>query len=363
MKKQISLLKSHYIICGFGRVGTAAAEYFKKAGAGFVIIENNPVQCRDIRKRGYLYIEGDPTHENVLLETGIKSAMGLLALLNSDPDNLFVVLTARELNPTLHIIARAEEPASEKKIFRAGADGVISPFATAGSQIASDILALSGNQGQTNESSVRPKAIPQWITVQEGSGMPGKTVSTVSCQMGKAIIGIRRNGRDSIFPGPETELEGGDMLLTADEKGDDENHLEQREPERQKLVIVDDNPVILRLYGRLFQRAGFCPLTATNGQEGLDVIIRERPVAAVVDYMLPILSGIEVCRRLRETEECQGVKLVLFTSDNQPETRKRGLEAGADAVVIKSPEASEVIETVLKVLEGEQSPVYGKARQ
>ena len=190
--------------------------------------------------------------------------------------------------------------------------------------------------------------------------MLGETISRVSSQMGREVIGLRRNKCDFIFPDPETKLESTDMLLVIDEERDNENQLAQRLPEPQKVVIVDDNPVILRLYTRLFQKAGFYPMTATNGREGLNLIIQEKPVVAVIDFMLPILSGIEVCHRVHTTKACHGIKLILFTADNQPETRERALNAGADAVVLKSPEASEVIETVIQVLRKDQTP--GKDR-
>ena len=353
MKKKISHLKSHYIICGFGRVGAAASEYFKKAGVDFVIIEADAEQAQAIQAKDHLYIEGDATREKTLLEAGIKSANGLLALLNSDPDNLFIVLGARELNPTLHIIARAEESSSEKKIFRAGADSVISPFATAGKQIAGDILSATGKPVHSEECSGLPISVPRWITVQDGSSMTGETISTVSGQMGCDVIGLRRNGHDSIFPDPGEKIETTDMLLVLDVH-DNGNQLAQPPSDPQKLVIVDDNPVILRLYNRLFQKAGFHPVTATNGRDGLNLIIREKPVAAVIDFMLPVLSGIEVCDRVRKTEECKEVKLILFTADKRHETRKRALNSGADEVVVKSPEASEVIETVIRIIKKEE---------
>lgn len=351
MKKKISRLKSHYIICGFGRVGDAALDYFDKNDVRSVMIEANPDQCEVIKEKGYLHIEGDATRESILMEAGIKSATGLLALLNSDPDNLFIVLSARELNPTLHIISRAEDASSEKKIMRAGADSVISPFATAGKQIAGDMLAATGKTSDlATELSLGPDAVPQWITVQDGSSMLNETISAVSGQMGRDVIGLRKNGSDFIFPDPETRLEAGDMLLVVDEKQKNNSKPDQRSPDPPKLVIVDDNPVIMRLYARLFQKAGFYPITATNGRDGLDLIIQERPVAAVIDFMLPVISGIELCDQVRKTEACRDTKLILFTADGKSETRKRALKAGADAVVVKSPEASEVIETVIKAI-------------
>ena len=100
MKKKISALKGHYIICGFGRVGAAAVEYFEESGVDFVILESNSTNLQQVKEEDYLCLEGDATQESVLINAGIKKAKGLLALVGSDPDNLFLVLTARELNPT-----------------------------------------------------------------------------------------------------------------------------------------------------------------------------------------------------------------------------------------------------------------------
>ena len=105
-------------------------------------------------------------------------------------------------------------------------------------------------------------------------------------------------------------------------------------------MIVDDNPTILRLYSRLFQKVGFSAITATDGKEGLRIITEERPIAAVIDFNLPSLSGIEICEQVRSQEECRDMKLVLFTTDDRPETRTRALKAGANEAVIKSSEAS-----------------------
>ncbi|MEE4352641.1 MAG: NAD-binding protein [Desulfatiglans sp.] len=356
MKKKISQLKSHFIICGVGRVGAAAVEYFSKMGSPCVMIETNSEQCQEMKERGFFCIEGDATRETTLLDAGIKSASGLLALLNSDPENLFIVLTARELNPTLQIIARAEDSSSERKTLRAGADSVISPFATAGKQIAQDMLEVAGKSPGPKECVSPTNVAPLWVSIQPGSSMQGETVKLVSEEMGRQIIGLRRNGNDLILPPPETVLEKGDRLLVIDER--EQHRDETSQPltnEPLKVVIVDDNPVILRLYTRLFQKAGFYPITARDGREGLDTIIRERPAAAVIDFMLPVFSGIEVCRRLREKPEHAGAKLILFTSDNRAGTREEALKAGADEVVVKSAEAYDLITTVTKIVGGKKS--------
>jgi len=343
MKKRLSDLKSHFIICGYGRVGAAAAGYFEAAGTPFAIIEKNPGLLEKIKEKGFPYVEGDATRESLLREAGIKEARGILALLSSDPDNLFIVLSARELNPILHIVARAEDPSSEKKIHRAGADRVVSPFATAGRQIASDLLGNGGKSGQLDGISGLISAVPRWISIEPGSSMINQSISSVAAEMGREIIGLRRKDQDSVLPDLKVILQSDDQILVLDDEQADETE----SADRPKVVIVDDNPIILRLYTRLFKQRGFLPVTASDGGEGLEVIIREKPVAAVIDYMLPVMSGIDICRRLREMEENQEMKLILFTSDEKSETHRLALEAGADGVVVKSSDSSEIIDTVI----------------
>ncbi len=355
MKKQIMLLKGHYIVCGYGRVGAAAVEKFKKVDAEFVIIEANSAQCQGIREKGYFLLDGDATSETTLLEAGIKTARGLLALLDSDPDNLFIALTARELNPTLHIIARSEEASSEKKILQAGADSVISPFTAAGRRIANDILSSSGQLSRLTDPSDRPQASPQWISVQDCEGMSGMEIGAVSAEMGINVIGLRRQGHDFLFPDMQEKTQASDMLLVMPEEQTCADQGQQCSQDPPKVVIVDDNPVILRLYTRLFKKAGFYPMAATNGEQGLDLIIHEKPAAAVIDFNLPLMSGDEICERVRTKEGLQDTRLIIFTSDETPAIKKRALKAGADEVIIKGPEASEVIDAVIRVLR-EDSP-------
>ncbi|OQY43987.1 MAG: hypothetical protein B6240_11345 [Desulfobacteraceae bacterium 4572_87] len=291
MKKRISQLNQHYIICGFGRMGAAAPEHLLKAGSEFVVIEADPARCLEIQEEGFLHIEGDATRESVLLQAGIKKASGLVALLNSDPENLFIVLTARELNPTLHIISRAEDVSSKKKILRAGADSIILPFATAGKQVAEDILIATGKTTASVFHPHQPQNTPYWISVSAETATQNQTILSITDPDGSQVLGLRRNGRDILLPDPDTTLESGDEILVLRGTGDLQPSLKRPKVNPKKLVIIDDNPVILGLYTRLFQKAGFHPLTAINGREGLDLIIHEKPHAAVIDFMLPVLRS------------------------------------------------------------------------
>ena len=350
MKKRIESLSSHYIVCGFGRVGKFAIKKFAMENADFVIIENDRDICDKIKQLGYAYIEGDATNETLLLEAGIKSASGLLALLSSDPNNLFIALTGRELNPTLYIIARAEDASSEKRMLQAGADKVVSPFSTAGEQVANEILTITGKSTKKPENFQQVNIFPIWVNVQNGSSMIGLTVEKVSKEMGREIIGLRAKESDFIFPDPITIIKENNILLVLDEKDEIISHETQQPIQPKKVVIIDDNPVILRLYVRLFQKAGFIPLTAKDGVEGLELIIKEKPAAAIIDFMLPLLSGIEICKKVRQTKGCEQIKLILFTSENQPEIKKQALDAGADEVVIKTSKAMEVIHSAIKLM-------------
>jgi len=356
MKKEILGLKSHYIICGFGRVGASAVKHFINADADFVIIESNAAACDVLKEKGYLFIEGDATSETILLDAGIKSASGLIALLDSDPENLFISLTARELNPTLHIIARAGDLTSENKIHRAGADSVVSPFRTAGKQIALAILSATDKAAPGIDNQLTNGGVTQWISIQDNPELEGKTLTAVSQQVQQTIVGFRRGRHDTIFPDGEIKVKKSDLILTIEETSEPDRLRENTCQDFRKIVIVDDNPSILRVFSRLFRKAGFNPLTAKDGQEGLARIIEEKPVAAVIDFQLPSLSGIELCREIRANRACREIKLILFTSDKTAETRNQALSAGADDVVVKSADSSEIIKTVEDVLNSDSVP-------
>jgi voltage-gated potassium channel len=356
MKKRISLLEKHFIICGFGRMGEAASKYLLEAKSDFVILETDAARCAEIQEKGFPHLEGDATRESLLLHSGIKTASGLIALLNSDPENLFIVLTARELNPTLHIISRAENASSEKKLLRAGADSVISPLATAGKRVAEDILAATGRKEFTLHHDSSHHVSPCWLTVSDHPDLYNHSIRSSEENLNAQILGLHRDGKDEIFPDQNTVLKTEDKILILKGLSNPRSTTQSFETEVQKLVIVDDNPVILSLYNRLFRKAGFHPLTAANGREGLNLILSEKPAVAVIDFMLPILSGVEVCRKVRVDPANRDIKLILFTADDQSETKRRALNAGADAVVVKSPNASEVVETVLKIMKNSSRP-------
>jgi voltage-gated potassium channel len=137
--KKIEELKNHYIICGYGRMGKIIGMEMKEDKASFVVVEKSP-EILSTMDKDTLAIQGDSTQDSILREAGIERAQGLISVLSSDADNLYVVLSARGLNPKLVIVARASEEGAEKKLLRAGADRVISPYYIGGLRIAHTIL-------------------------------------------------------------------------------------------------------------------------------------------------------------------------------------------------------------------------------
>jgi voltage-gated potassium channel len=137
MEAAINRLQGHHILCGYGRVGRQVAREFASDGVPFVIIEQDPAIVEECLEEGYLVLLGEASDDEVLDEAGIRRAGGLVAAVDSDADNVFVVLSARKLNPKLHIVARASSDESAAKLEIAGADRTLSPYAVGGRRLAS----------------------------------------------------------------------------------------------------------------------------------------------------------------------------------------------------------------------------------
>ncbi len=136
---KINKLRDHYIICGYGRIGQMVAAEFERRPIPFVVIENNSEKAMR-QPPDFPILVGDGTEEEVLLAAGIERAKGLVTVLHSDASNLFVTLSAREINPKLFIIARYEEERTKNKLLRAGADKVVSPYIIGGTRMAMAVL-------------------------------------------------------------------------------------------------------------------------------------------------------------------------------------------------------------------------------
>ncbi len=201
MKKEITKIKEHVIICGAGDTGKKVIEEFLRAKKKFVVVEEKPDTIQELQERysDILFIQGDATKDEVLIEANIKNASALVTSLSLDADNLFVVISARTLNPNLLIISRSVEAGTEQKLYNAGANYVISPNTVEGIRMASVILrptvvsfieVISGSEGL----SLRMEE----IDIPAGSPFHGKTLKEIQIpqKTGLIVLAIKK-GADS----------------------------------------------------------------------------------------------------------------------------------------------------------------------
>lgn len=214
----IKKLKNHYIVCGFGRIGSLICKELAKKPVPFVVIENKPDLKERLEQEGYLYITGDATLDETLLEAGILRARGIVSVLPSDADNVFITLTARGLKPELVIVARAgEEEKSEQKLLRAGADKVVSPYVIGGTRMAHAILkpaVVDFIEIATAGGNV--ELAMEEITVGRNSSLEGKSIaeSGVRQTLGVIIVAVKRaSGRMEFNPPPDLKMETNDKLI------------------------------------------------------------------------------------------------------------------------------------------------------
>lgn len=146
MERRIEDLTDHYLICGFGRVGQQVARDFLEQGVDFVVIDNDADAREPLEELNVLHLRGSASDDALLLEAGIRRARAVIACVDSDAENIFITLSARELAPEIEIIARASQESSERKLLRAGASDVISPYKASGRAMAR--IALSARPQQ-----------------------------------------------------------------------------------------------------------------------------------------------------------------------------------------------------------------------
>ena len=136
IQRMIDSYSDHFIVCGYGRVGRQVARDLRVAGAEVVVIDHNPENREPAKHDGVAYIEAQASHDEVLLHAGIERAAAVIACVDSDAENIFIALTARELSSRVRVIARAAIEESGRKLLHAGADEVISPYTMAGAEMA-----------------------------------------------------------------------------------------------------------------------------------------------------------------------------------------------------------------------------------
>ncbi|NNL75626.1 MAG: potassium channel protein [Desulfobacterales bacterium] len=217
LQKQISDLKKHFIICGFGRIGHIICKELFEDSINFVVIEQDPAGIEEIVSLKYLFLEMDATTEEALLAAGIMNAKGLVTAVNSDANNVFITLTAKGLRPDIFVLARASEEKNEEKLIKAGATRVVSPYFIGARRMAHVLkrptvvdfldIATMGNQ---------LGLIMEEAEVGQTSALIGKNLieSRLRQEFGIIIVAIKKVSDQMIFnPSPSETLEAGDVIV------------------------------------------------------------------------------------------------------------------------------------------------------
>ncbi len=219
LEKKIRLLKDHYIICGFGRMGKIICKELSDKKIPFVVVEKKSDSVVDVDET--IIFEGDATEDEVLKKVGIERAKGLVSVLPTDAENLFVVLSARGLNAELLIVARAGEEGSEQKLFRAGADRVVSPYHIGGLRMAHTILkpaVMDFIEFATKSGNIDLQM--EEVSVKEGSNLAGLTLDEcgIGRELGIIIVAIKKlDGQLAFNPTFRTTIKAGDTLIALGE--------------------------------------------------------------------------------------------------------------------------------------------------
>ena len=217
MTRTIAALEKHFIVCGMSATGRYVIDELKKTGRSFVVIDRDPERTRQLSDEGILNIEGDATNDAVLQAANIGTAAGLLTTLHADSDNLFVVVTARGLNPSLKIIAKAINEESERKLRQVGADSVVMPDFIGGLRMASEMIRPSvvgflDTMLRSRDKTVRVEE----IRIPDNSPLRGKSLadSAILDMEGVTVVAVS-DGKGSYRFNPSRErfLSGGDVVI------------------------------------------------------------------------------------------------------------------------------------------------------
>jgi voltage-gated potassium channel len=215
--RMLDNISDHFIVCGYGRIGSIVAHEFQRQEVPFVIIERDPERLQRAIEDGALAVEADASREEVLKRVGIARARGLIAAVGTDAENVYTVLSARVLRPDLFIVGRAETEDATQKLMRAGASRVISPYQIGAVQIAQTALRPAVVDFMTlATSSDNIDLMMEEVTICDGSALANQSIVQANLRQryGVIIIGIQRVDRRMDFnPEPDTAIHTGDKLV------------------------------------------------------------------------------------------------------------------------------------------------------
>ncbi len=220
-KRDVDRLTDHYIICGYGRIGTVIADELHEHKIPFVIVDSSPEKVEEIAQKGYPAILGDSVHEEVLLAAGIMRAKGLVTAVGSPADNVYITISAKALKPGIFVLGRAHDEIAEKRLKAAGADQVVCPYSIGGRRMANIILrpAVVEFLDLTVGKKDLELAIEE-LRVKRGSSLIGKTIidSEIRNKYGAIIVAIARPNEKMVFnPPPQSVILEDDVLIALGE--------------------------------------------------------------------------------------------------------------------------------------------------
>ncbi len=241
MNKEISKLKNHVIVCGFGRIGQNLAHRLSRHRVPFIVLDTSVDSIAEAAVHGYLCLEADATDENVLLSVGLNRASTIVFGIQSDPDNVFLTLTVRNLNPDIRIVARGEDPRTEKKLLQAGANQVVMPAIIGAERIAdmiirpeaSDLLRCVGQESGLNAELEEFKFTAE-------SAFTGRTVREAEERQEKLmIVAVRRTDGETVFnPKDDEILQVDDIAIVMGPEADIEAFYERCVAPHSEAVLV-----------------------------------------------------------------------------------------------------------------------------
>ena len=222
LEKKIRGQKGHYIICGYGRVGSSICEALGSKPIGIVVIERDPARVAKLNERNILHVAGEATDEENLIRANVQQARGLIAALKTDSDNVYVILSARQLNSDLFIMARSGEERSERKLIAAGADKVVCPYSMGAHRMAQTILRPT----VTDFLELTLMDTTRDIQMEEMPVYPSSKLIDVALQdsgirkeLDLIIVAVKKAQGNMLFnPSSQTRLEAGDTVIAIGEK-------------------------------------------------------------------------------------------------------------------------------------------------
>ena len=221
MSKKLEESDKHYIVCGYGRMGELICEALKANNVPFVIVEKDSLKVEKILEKGYLFVYGDASKDEILLEAGIKRASGLVTVIGTDAENVFAALSARELNPEVYIVARAIDEGTEGKLLKAGADRVVKPYELGGTRMVQLLLrpgVIDFIDGIARRRDVNISL--EEVIVKDTSPLIGVTLadSPIRKQLDILIVAIVKKNDEFIYnPKGDRKIEAGDKLIAIGE--------------------------------------------------------------------------------------------------------------------------------------------------